>query len=201
MSNRFLIVVICFLLVFVSNEARSGVMTDSYVVLQEDLDSLTVSPNREKLDKNLQKIDVMLKEDVNNPLTLMYKGIFTTILARDSYNIFKKKSYVNEGLSLMDSIDVSKYKNNKELYLRLLIMRGFANAQIPKSFNRSSVALGDLVVVEKAKEFNSLIAKDKTRVYVGLSKAYTMQSNDTLGLEYKNKALNLDKEFALSLLE
>jgi len=143
----------------------------------------------------------LLDESINLS-NLFYKGAFLCIKARDSFNLFKKKSYASQCLNIVNSIDADKYyKLNYSLYIRLLVSRGILNGFLPKSLNASANALSDLLIVlQDKKVLEKLNNTDKTSFYMALYRAYTFQDNVNLAIEYKNKAFSINKDLATKLL-
>ncbi len=127
---------------------------------QPSLDRLNTGRDGSVLKKALKEITALREQGGLSPeeraLLQMYEGAFTTIRARDSFNLFMKKNYLMEGLDLMEGVDIAAFEKIPTLYLRLLIIRGLANAGVPKAFGRKAFAERDLNRVLVAPSFSEV---------------------------------------------
>ncbi len=173
----------------------SDITKEPYLSINDDFNYLLLNKNREKVDDTSKKIDSMIAQGDTTDLVLMYKGVSWCFLSRNTFNVFKKKSYANECFKITDNINVEKYKNNnKKLYARLLLIRGLINARIPKFLDRYNIAFNDLHTLYSSTDALSLLSEqDKARLYSALSKMYILKDDPLSAEHFKAKALESDK--------
>lgn len=167
-------------------------LPEKYSVLQSNLDILTFNKDNDKLEESLTIVKVLLDANPEDGIAKIYNGTLLTIKARDTSNIFLKKSYLDEGLKIMDEVDVSLYREEANIYLRLLSVRGFTNAKAPEFSKRAQIAVDDLKRVEKSVFFNKLKSSDKVKIYAALFLAYRNLGSQAESVHYKSKAFSID---------
>jgi hypothetical protein len=171
-----------------------------YTTLQNNMDLLTFEADEDKLNESFKIVEDLLLKDSSDPIALMYKGSLSTIKARDSKNFVMKKTYLDEGLALMDTINVQAHRENPNIYLRLLAVRGFTNSKAPAFMNRAKDAVADLKMVEKSVFFNKFKPEDKVKIYMALYFCYRTLNSQAESIHYKTKAIDIDPALANRLL-
>lgn len=144
-------------------------------------------------------ISTFLKENPSDPLALVYKGSLKTIQGRDASMPWQKLVLVNEGFDLLDKaiaqIANARVRNGYDIPLEILIVSGFTNAAVPKSFGRRPLAERDLSHALNSKSFGMLSREDKAAVYAWLAVLCSERSEQE-GQKYLVAARGIHPEVA-----
>lgn len=203
-KNKILITFLLTLLPFFSFNIKAEELEydlpPQYKILQDNMDLLTFEANEEIFNESLKIVEDLLLKDNTDPIALIYKGSLSTIKARDSKNFLMKKTYLDEGLALMDTVNVQAYRENPNIYLRLLAVRGFTNSKAPAFMNRANGAVTDLKMVEKSVFFNKFKPEDKVKIYMALYFCYRTLNSQAESIHYKTKAFDISPVLGNRLL-
>lgn len=203
-KNKILITFLLTLLPFFSFNIKAEELEydlpTQYKLLQDNMDLLTFEANEEIFNESLKIVEDLLLKDNTDPIALIYKGSLSTIKARDSKNFLMKKTYLDEGLALMDTVNVQAYRENPNIYLRLLAVRGFTNSKAPAFMNRANGAVTDLKMVEKSVFFNKFKPEDKVKIYMALYFCYRTLNSQAESIHYKTKAFDISPVLGNRLL-
>ncbi len=120
----------------------------------------------------------------NDKETMCYLGSATTMMAKTTWNPFKKTSYVDKGIALMDKA-VELDPDN----VSVRMTRAMNSIRLPSMFNRRDIAVEDFEhlvdIIEKKPESYASIKKE---VYHNLAELHSKAGDQAKAEKFKNLA-------------
>lgn len=159
-----------------------------YQLLQDHMDVLKVHMDKEELNVAMNDVHDILRQHPHDPLATVYMGIYLLLETRTTYNLLTKKKLVDRGLAIIDGVNSAQYQHQKDLYVRLMILEGTINVQMPTSFKRTQKGIDQLLAAKNSPLFPTLHADDKGKIYANLSIGYKKLGNASLASNYAKQA-------------
>lgn len=154
---------------------RAGIAYHNLAVLEVDKASA----------KALDYLQQAYKEDAKDHEVLAYTGSAKTLVARDSWNVITKISYVNQGIEIMDK---AIHKAPDNVVIRLL--RANNSLALPRFFKRYFKAKEDFLHIETllGKHPNLLPPAIQAEIYYKLADIFKEEGNTARAKVYMHMA-------------